>query len=39
MKAKREETLEYFVEQYKSMLEENLDDYINNYAKYMQVKQ
>ena len=39
MKAKRQETLEYFVEQYKSMLEENLDDYINNYAKYMQVKQ
>jgi len=36
MKAKRAETVEYFVEQYKKMLEENLDDYIDNYAKYMQ---
>lgn len=37
MKAKREETVKYFVEQYKAMLEENLDDYIEHYAKYMQV--
>jgi hypothetical protein len=31
----REETLEYFCEQYRKMLEENLDDYIQNYEKYM----
>jgi uncharacterized protein DUF3144 len=37
MKAKREETLRYFVEQYRTMLEENLDEYIANHAKYMKV--
>lgn len=37
MKASREETLKYFVEQYQAMLEEHLDDYIANYAKYMKV--
>lgn len=31
----REETLEYFCEQYRLMLEENLDDYIKNFDKYM----
>ncbi|MBB6048378.1 DUF3144 domain-containing protein [Armatimonas rosea] len=31
----REETLDYFCEQYRKMLEENLDDYIENYEKYM----
>ena len=31
----REETLEYFCEQYRKMLEENLDDYIENFEKYM----
>lgn len=35
MRAKREETLKYFVEQYQAMLEENLDDYIANFARYM----
>lgn len=35
MKAKRQETVKYFVEQYQAMLEENLDDYINNFQKYM----
>lgn len=35
MKAKRQETVRYFVEQYQAMLEENLDDYINNFQKYM----
>lgn len=35
MKAKREETLKYFVDQYKAMLEENLDDYIEHFNKYM----
>jgi len=38
MKAKRQETLEYFVDQYRAMLEENLDDYIGKFAEYMQTK-
>ena len=29
------ETIEYFVEQYRKMLEENLDDYIEHFGKYM----
>jgi hypothetical protein len=36
MKATREESVKYFVQQYQAMLEENLDDYIDNFAKYMQ---
>lgn len=36
MAAAREETLAYFSEQYRLMLEENLDDYIEHFAKYMQ---
>ena len=35
MAAAREETLRYFCEQYRLMLEENLDDYISNFNKYM----
>jgi Protein of unknown function (DUF3144)/Pentapeptide repeats (9 copies) len=35
MKARRSETLKYFVEQYEAMLEENLDDYIGNFEQYM----
>lgn len=31
----KNETIEYFVSQYKAMLEENLDDYILNFDKYM----
>ena len=38
MKAKRQETVKYFVEQYQAMLEENLDDYIEHFAKYMGAK-
>lgn len=34
MAAAKEETLEYFVKQYRAMLEENLDDYIGNFDKY-----
>lgn len=30
----REETIRYFVEQYQIMLEENLDDYIQNFNSY-----
>ena len=36
MRAEREETVEYFTKQYRAMLEENLDDYINKFAEYMQ---
>ena len=35
MAASKDETLEYFVKQYRGMLEENLDDYIDNFSKYM----
>lgn len=35
MRAKKDETLEYFLAQYKAMLEENLDDYIANFESYM----
>ncbi len=34
----RAETIEYFVTQYKLMLEEHLDDYTNNFSKYMAVR-
>ena len=37
MKAAKEETIEYFATEYKKMLEENLDDYIANFEKYMNV--
>jgi nucleoside 2-deoxyribosyltransferase len=32
----KEEILEYFVNQYRMMLAENLDDHIENYDKYIQ---
>ncbi len=35
MQESRQETIDYFVAQYRKMLEENLDDYIANHAKYM----
>jgi len=35
MKEKREEIIEYFSDQYRKMLEDNLDDYIENFEKYM----
>jgi hypothetical protein len=35
--AKRD-TIEYFVKEYRAMLEENLDDYIENFARYMEKK-
>jgi hypothetical protein len=35
MAAAREETIAYFCEQYRLMLEENLDDYIKNFSQYM----
>ncbi len=35
MKSAKEETLDYFVEEYRKMLNENLDDYISNFNDYM----
>lgn len=35
MAAAKTETLEYFVEQYRLMLEENFDDYVEHFARYM----
>jgi hypothetical protein len=35
MRAKRDETIEFFVDQYRRMFEENFDDYAKNFAKYM----
>ncbi|RJG12930.1 DUF3144 domain-containing protein [Pseudomonas cavernicola] len=29
--------MEYFLTEYRKMLEENLDDYINNFSSYMQL--
>ncbi len=37
-KASREETLDYFTTQYRKMLEENLDDYAENFNKYMEAQ-
>ena len=39
MQGARQEAIDYFMEQFKSMLEENIDDYIANYAKYMRSSQ
>jgi hypothetical protein len=35
MAASREETIDYFLNEYRLMLEENLDDYVEHFAKYM----
>ncbi len=35
----KEETIEYFVNEYRKMLDENLDDYIENFDDYMRVPQ
>ena len=35
MKASRDETIEYFVSEYRKMLEENIDDYVENFEPYM----
>ena len=37
MKLQKKETIEYFVEEYRKMLIENLDDYIENFDSYMKV--
>lgn len=35
MAASKQETLDYFVNEYRKMLEENLDEYIQNFKSYM----
>lgn len=35
MECHRHETIEYFVKQYRAMLEDNLDDYIRKFSEYM----
>ena len=37
MQQAREDTLTYYCEQYRRMLEQNLDEYINNHEQYMKV--
>ena len=39
MAASKEETIEYFVTEYRIMLEENMEDYISNFEKYMQINE
>ncbi len=36
MKIAKDTTIDYFVTEYRKMLSENLDDYIDNFDKYMQ---
>ncbi len=36
MKADREQIIEYFTVEYRKMLEDNLDDYIENFDNYME---
>lgn len=36
MSASRDEMIKYFTEQYRLMLEENINDYIQNFDNYMQ---
>jgi hypothetical protein len=38
MVGRREETIDYFVTQFRAMLEDNLDDYIRNFDGYMKPK-
>lgn len=38
MEAAKQKTLEYFTEEYKKMLKENLEDYIVNFDAYMNKK-
>ena len=36
MEESKEDTLDYFTNEYRKMLEENLDDYIENFEEYME---
>ncbi len=33
----KQETIDYFVNEYRKMLDENLQDYIDNFDEYMQI--
>ena len=35
MAASKQETIDYFVDEYRKMLDENLQDYIDNFERYM----
>ena len=37
MKNSKQKMVDYFMKEYKSMLEENLDDYINNFNSHMNI--
>lgn len=39
MHSEKENIVEYFVSQYKSMLVDNIEDYIENFGKYMAVSE
>lgn len=39
LQAARQEAIDYFTGQYRTMLEENLDEYIRNFVKYMRPKE
>ena len=39
MAESKEETIEYFVNEYRKMLEENMDDYISNFENYMKTNE
>ena len=38
MRQAKQEMLDYFVTEYKKMLDENLDDYIDNFNEYMEIE-
>lgn len=38
MQANRQELVQYFVQQYQSMLEDNLDEFIENFVSYQKAK-
>jgi len=38
MAASRDENVQYFVEQFQAMLEENYNEYVENFDQYMSVK-
>jgi hypothetical protein len=39
MAAAKDEIVEYFISEYRKMLEENMDDYISNFERYMQINE
>ncbi len=39
MSEARKEAIEYFVNEYRKMLEENMDDYISNFESYMRINE